>query len=101
MNMLGTIVGFLVVGALLIPTHHLRLAILTLPLVIAIAGALVIFRVPDRRRTAASSQRLGRSVLLSVALYTRPYRGLAWLIGSPLFFPMAAGAVRTYALHCL
>jgi len=39
MNMVGTIVGFLVVGAILIPTHHVRLAILTLPLVIAIAGA--------------------------------------------------------------
>src|SRR5205807_2409072 len=27
MNMVGTIFGFLVVGALLIPTHHVRLAI--------------------------------------------------------------------------
>src|SRR3989441_7256429 len=63
MNMVGTIVGFLVVGVLLIPTHHVRLAILTLPLVIAIAGALVIFGVPDRRRTAASSQRLRRAGL--------------------------------------
>src|SRR5205814_9699705 len=54
MNMVGTIFGFLVVGALLIPTHHVRLAILTLPLVIAIAGALVIFGVPDRRRTTVS-----------------------------------------------
>src|SRR5256884_7920221 len=58
MNLLGTIVGFLVVGGVFIPTHHSRPAILTLPVGIAIAGALVIFRVPDRRRTAASSQRL-------------------------------------------
>src|SRR5437588_3747665 len=65
MNMLGTIVGFLVVGALLIPTHHLRLAILTLPVVIAIAGALVIFGVPDRRRTSAPDQPVGRSIFLS------------------------------------
>src|ERR1700737_1981223 len=68
MNMLGTIVGFLVVGALLIPTHHLRLAILTLPVGMAIARVLVIVGVPDRRRTASSTQALGRSVLLSVAI---------------------------------
>src|SRR5438067_3951180 len=89
MNMLGTIVGFLVVGALLIPTHHLRLAILTLPVVIAIAGALVIFGVPDRRRTSASSQPLARSVPLSVAIDTRRYRDFAWLMVSRLFFLMA------------
>ena len=99
MNMLGTIVGFLVVGALLIPTHHLRLAILTLPVVIAIAGALVIFGVPDRRRTAASSQRLGRSVLLSVAIDTRRYRDFAWLMVSRLFFLMAPVAIGTYAFN--
>ena len=99
MNMLGTIVGFLVVGALLIPTHHLRLAILTLPLVIAIAGALVIFGVPDRRRTSAASQRLGRSVLLSVAIDTRRYRDFAWLMVSRLFFLMAPVAIGTYAFN--
>src|SRR5438876_4089784 len=99
MNLLGTIVGFLVVGALLIPTHHLRLAILTLPVVVAIAGALVIFRVPDRRRTAASSQRLGRSVLLSVAIDTRRYRDFAWLMVSRLFFLMAPVAIGTYAFN--
>src|SRR2546425_3517116 len=98
MNMLGTIVGLLVVGALLIPTHHVRLAILTLPLVIAIAGALVIFGVPDRRRTAASSQRLRRSVLLSVALDAQRDRGLARPMVSPPFFLMAPGAVWAHAL---
>src|SRR5258708_26844804 len=80
MNMVGTIVGFLVVGALLIPTHHVRLAILTLPLVIAIAGALVIFGVPDRRRTSPSSERLRRSVLPSVATDPGRYRGFASLV---------------------
>ena len=99
MNMLGTIVGFLVVGALLIPTHHLRLAILTLPVVIAIAGALVIFGVPDRRRTTAPSQPLGRSVLLSVAIDTRRYRDFAWLMVSRLFFLMAPVAIGTYAFN--
>src|SRR3989441_4654017 len=99
MNLLGTIVGFLVVGALLIPTHHLRLAILTLPLVIAIAGALVIFRVPDRRRTASSGQRLGRSRFLRVAIDTRRYRDFAWLMVSRLFFLMAPVAIGTYAFN--
>jgi MFS family permease len=99
MNMLGTIVGFLVVGALLIPTHHVRLAILTLPLVIAIAGALVIFGVPDRRRTSASTERLRRSVLLSVAIDARRYRDFAWLMVSRLFFLMAPVAIGTYAFN--
>src|ERR1700693_3552662 len=67
MNMVGTIIGFLVVGALLIPTHHLRLAILTLPVVIAIAGALVIFGVAARRATAVASQALHRAGLSSGA----------------------------------
>jgi MFS family permease len=99
MNMVGTIVGFLVVGALLIPTGNLRLAILTLPAVIAIAGALVIFGVPDRRRTAASEQRLRRSVLLSVAIDTTRYRDFAWLMVSRLFFLMAPVAIGTYAFN--
>jgi MFS family permease len=99
MNMVGTIVGFLVVGALLIPTGNLKLAILTLPAVIAIAGALVIFGVPDRRRTAASTQKLGRSVLLSVAIDARRYRDFAWLMVSRLFFLMAPVAIGTYAFN--
>src|SRR5207245_965090 len=86
MNMLGTIVGFLVVGALLIPTHHVRLAILTLPLVVAIGGALVIFGVPDRRRASTSSQPLAPSIFLSFAIHTKPYRDFAWLmVPLPLF----------------
>ena len=99
MNMLGTIVGFLVVGALLIPRGQLKLAILTLPVVIAIAGALVIFGVPDRRRTSPSSQRLGRSVLLSVAIDTKRYRDFAWLMVSRLFFLIAPVAIGTYAFN--
>jgi MFS family permease len=99
MNMLGTIVGFLVVGALLIPRGHLKLAILTLPVVIAIAGALVIFGVPDRRRTAVSTQRLRRSVILSVAIDTKRYRDFAWLMVSRLFFLMAPVAIGTYAFN--
>src|SRR6202011_2376033 len=99
MNMLGTIVGFLVVGALLIPRGQLRLAILTLPIVIAIAGALVIFGVPDRRRTAAPDQPVGRSIFLSFAIDTRRYRDFAWLMVSRLFFLMAPVGISTYAFN--
>jgi len=61
MNMVGTIIGFLVVGALLIPTHHLRLAILTLPIAIAIAGALAARgeKRGDGRRVRQFAQRDG------------------------------------------
>jgi len=99
MNMVGTIFGFLVVGALLIPTHHVRIAILTLPLVIAIAGALVIFGVPDRRRTSAPRQPLGRSVFLSFAIDARTYRDFAWLMVSRLFFLMGVVGISTYAFN--
>ena len=99
MNMLGTIVGFLVVGALLIPTHHVRLAILTLPLVVAIGGALVIFGVPDRRRASTSSQPLARSIFLSFAIDTKRYRDFAWLMVSRLFFLMAPVGISTYAFN--
>src|SRR5438552_2029371 len=98
-SLLGTIVGVLVVGALLIPTHHVRLAILTLPLVVAIAGVLVIFGVPDRRRTSASSQPLARSVFLSFAIDTKRYRDFAWLMVSRLFFLMAPVGISTYAFN--
>src|SRR5438132_12317414 len=97
MNMVGTIFGFLVVGALLIPTHHVRLAILTLPLVIAIAGALVIFGVPDRRRTTVSDHPVGRSIVLSFAIDARKYRDFAWLMVSRLFFLMGVVGISTYA----
>src|SRR2546423_1462524 len=99
MNMVGTIFGFLVVGALLIPTHHVRLAILTLPLVIAIAGALIIFGVPDRRRTSPPRQAVARSVLLSFAIDARTYRDFAWLMVSRLFFLMGVVGISTYAFN--
>jgi MFS family permease len=99
MNMLGTIVGFLVVGALLIPAHQLQLAILTLPVVVAITGALVIFAVPDRRRTSPTTQPVGRSMLLSFAIDVKHYRDFAWLMVSRLFFLMAPVAISTYAFN--
>ena len=99
MNMVGTIFGFLVVGALLIPTHHLRIAILTLPVVIAIAGALIIFGVPDRRRTSPPRHALGRSMFLSFAIDARTYRDFAWLMISRLFFLMGVVGISTYAFN--
>jgi MFS family permease len=99
MNMVGTIFGFLVVGALLIPSHHVRIAILTLPLVLAVAGALVIFGVPDRRRTSAASQPFGRSIFLSFAIDAKTYRDFAWLMVSRLFFLMGVVGISTYAFN--
>ena len=99
MNMVGTIFGFVVVGAILIPTGHLRLAILTLPLVVAIAGALVIFRVPDLRITRQVEPFTARSVLLSFAIDAKRYRDFAWLMVSRLFFLMAPVGVSTFALN--
>ena len=99
MNMVGTIFGFIVVCAILIPTNHLRLAILTLPLVVAIAGALVFFGVPDRRLSQATSVKPRRSLFLSFAIDTRRYRDFAWLMVSRLFFLMAPVGVSTFALN--
>jgi len=99
MNMIGTIFGFIVVGAFLIPTGHLRIAILTLPLVVAVAGALVFFGVPDRRTNRRSSQPILRSVVLSFAIDARKYRDFAWLMVSRLFFLMAPVGISTYALN--
>lgn len=99
MNMVGTIFGFVVVGAILIPTGHLRIAILTLPLVVAIAGALVFFGVPDRRITRERSGSAARSVFLSFAIDARRYRDFAWLMVSRLFFLMAPVGVSTFALN--
>ena len=99
MNMVGTIFGFLVVGAILIPTHHTRLAILTLPVVVAVAGALVFFGVPDRRITRKADPSVARSVFLSFAIDAKRYRDFAWLMVSRLFFLMAPVGVSTFALN--
>ena len=99
MNMVGTIFGFLVVGAILIPLHHTRLAILTLPLVVAVTGAIVFFGVPDRRITRRPEQSTARSVLLSFAIDTKTYRDFAWLMLSRLFFLMAPVGVSTFAFN--
>jgi len=90
MNMVGTIFGFIVVGAILIPTGHLRLAILTLPIVVGVA---------DRRITRRSSQPVARSIFLSFAIDARKYRDFAWLMVSRLFFLMAPVGISTYALN--
>ena len=99
MNMVGTIFGFVIVGAILIPTNHLRLAILTLPLVVLVCGALVIFGVPDRRITREAEHSVGRSLLFSFAIDVKTYRDFAWLMVSRLFFLMAPVGVSSFALN--
>jgi MFS family permease len=99
MNMVGTIFGFIVVGAILIPSNHLRLAILTLPLVVAVCGALVFFGVPDRRVTHKAEHGPGRALLFSFAIDVKTYRDFAWLMVSRLFFLMAPVGVSTFALN--
>src|SRR5437867_12796341 len=99
MNMVGRIFGFLVVGALLMPPHHVRLAILAVPRGIAIAGALVIFGVRDRARPTLASHPVGRSIVLSFAIDARKYRDFAWLMVSRLFFLMGVVGISTYAFN--
>jgi MFS family permease len=99
MNLVGTIFGFLVVGALLIPTHHLKLAILSTALVAAVAGAIVFFGVPDVRTTRRTESRVLRSIVLSFAIDARRYRDFAWLMASRLLFLMAPVGISTYAFN--
>src|SRR5438094_487669 len=66
---------------------------------IAIAGALVIFGVPDRRRTTVSDHPVGRSIVLSFAIDARKYRDFAWLMVSRLFFLMGVVGISTYAFN--
>src|SRR5947208_13317826 len=77
MNMVGTIFGFLVVGALLLPGNHVRLAILSYAAVTAIAGALVVFGMPDVLTTRRDASPLGRAILLSFAIDVKRYRDFA------------------------
>jgi MFS family permease len=99
MNLVGTIFGFLVVGALLIPTHHVRLGILSMAVVVAAAGAIVFFGVPDVRTVRVSTSPVLRSVVLSFAIDARRYRDFAWLMVSRLFFLMAPVGISTYAFN--
>jgi MFS family permease len=100
-NLLGTIVGFLVVGSILMPQGQLRAATLSLAVVIGVTGAIVVFCVPDVRTTSQAEQRLARTMVLSFAIDARRYRDFAWLMVSRLFFLMAPVGVTTYALNFL
>ncbi|HYS28899.1 MAG TPA: MFS transporter [Candidatus Limnocylindria bacterium] len=98
-QLLGSIVGFVVIGAVL--SHALQLAIFSTVAVIAICGAIVVLRVPDLRVTRASDKPLGKTLLLSFAIDVRRYRDFAWLMVSRLFFLMGPVGIVTYALFFL
>ena len=100
LNLLGTIFGFVVVGAILVPAHQVQIAILSLAAVAAITGTMVFFGVPDvRTTTPRSEQGLGRSIFLSFAIDARRYRDFTWLMVSRLFFLMAPVGIATYAFN--
>jgi MFS family permease len=99
LQLIGTIVGFVVIGVVLIPSHHLQLAILSYAVVIAIAGALVVFGLPDVRTTRRDTAPLGRALLLSFAIDVRRYRDFAWLMVSRLFFIMAPVGISSFSLN--
>jgi len=99
LNLLGTIMGFIVVGAILIPAHQVQLAVFSLAAVAAATGALVVFGVPDIRTTRRTQQPMGRSIVLSFAFDARRYRDFTWLMVSRLLFLMAPVGIATYAFN--
>ena len=99
LQLIGTIVGFIVIGAVLLPGNHVRLAILSYAAVTAIAGALVIFGMPDVLTTRRDASPLGRAILLSFAIDVKRYRDFAWLMVSRLFFLMAPVGISSFSLN--
>jgi MFS family permease len=99
LQLIGTIVGFIVIGAVLLPAHHVRLAILSYAVVLAIAGALVVFGCPDVRTTREDSSPMGKAILLSFAIDVKRYRDFSWLMVSRLFFIMAPVGISSFALN--
>lgn len=99
LQLIGTIVGFIVIGAVLLPAGHVRLAIFSYVAVTAIAGALVIFAMPDVRTTRVDSSPVGRAIFLSFAIDVRHYRDFAWLMVSRLFFLMAPVGISSFSFN--
>jgi len=99
-QLIGTIVGFIVVGAVL--SQALQLAIFSTVAVAAICGAIVVVGVPDVVTTTRRDDRpAAKAILLSFAVDLRRHRDFAWLMASRLFFLMAPVGVSTYALYFL
>ena len=99
LQLIGTIVGFIVIGAILLPSNHVRLAIFSYVVVTAITGALVIFGMPDVVTTRRDASPLGRAILLSFAIDVKRYRDFAWLMISRLFFIMAPVGISSFSLN--
>src|SRR5207302_388201 len=99
LQLIGTIVGFIVIGAVLLPGNHVHLAILSYAAVTAIAGALVVFGMPDVLTTRRDASPLGRAILLSFAIDVKRYRDFAWLMVSRLFFLMAPVGISSFSLN--
>ncbi len=98
-QLIGTIVGFIVVGAVL--SQALPLAIFSTVAVAAICGAIVIVGVPDLITTRRDDRPAVKAILLSFAIDLRRHRDFAWLMASRLFFLMAPVGISTYALYFL
>jgi MFS family permease len=99
LNMIGTIVGFVVVGAILIPRGALFAALHSMALVMLIIGAVVVWRVPDVRTTRPPPGPLGRSLVFAFAIDVRRYRDFAWLMVSRLLFLMAPVGISSFAFN--
>jgi MFS family permease len=98
-QLIGTLVGFIVIGALF--ANALPLALFSCVAVAAVAGAIVLRGVPDVRTTRIDPRPIGKAILLSFAFDVRRYRDFAWLMGSRLLFLMGPAGVITYALYFL
>jgi MFS family permease len=98
-QLIGTVVGFVVVGAFF--ANALPLALYSCVAVAAVAGAIVLRGVPDVLTTHIDEHPVGRTILLSFAIDLRRYRDFAWLMGSRLLFLMAPAGISTYALFFL
>jgi MFS family permease len=99
LQMVGTILGFVVVGVILIPNGHFQAAVFSYVAVIAVTGAMVIFGLPDVVTTRHSHQPVGKSVALSFAIDVKKYRDFGWLMISRLFFLMGPVGIGSFATN--
>ncbi len=101
LQMVGLITAAVVIGLLLNPSSHMAAAIMSIAVVVAIAGAMVVFGVPDVRTTGRAAEPLGRAIALSFVLDTRRYPDFAWLMASRLLFLIALTGIQRFALFFL
>lgn len=99
LQMVGTVLGFVVVGVILIPNGHFQLAIFSYVAVIAITGAMVIFGLPDVVTTSHDARPVGKALLLSFAIDVKRYRDFGWLMISRLFFLMGPVGIGSFATN--